>query len=211
MLLVHYVKRSPNMTSTRKLKKKTPLAIGDRVIERVPTGNKKRIGEIIFIIEGKRRKFELIQLNPHDLSPLHRHNNDQLKFFKLREDQCKRLNEFKYREKKTFRIGDVIRHSGHGRVRFGKIVSFVHPEGLYTTSNEKGYNGKDLIECVEINPRKGLMFKRDADGELRRFQVGPHRCKICDILPMDKTGGVRIKNYWDMQKETTNTESYPPF
>ena len=105
MLLVHYVKRSPNMTSTRKLKKKTPLAIGDRVIERVPTGNKKRIGEIIFIIEGKRRKFELIQLNPHDLSPLHRHNNDQLKFFKLREDQCKRLNEFKYREKKTFRIG----------------------------------------------------------------------------------------------------------
>ena len=90
-------------------------------------------------------------------------------------------------------------------------MSFVHPEGLYTTSNEKGYNGKDLIECVEINPRKGLMFKRDADGELRRFQVGPHRCKICDILPMDKTGGVRIKNYWDMQKETTNTESYPPF
>ena len=99
---------------------------------------KKRIGEIIFIIEGKRRKFELIQLNPHDLSPLHRHNNEQLKFFKLREDQCKRINEFKYREKKTFCISDrVIRHAGQGRVRFGKIVSFVHPEGLYTTPNEK--------------------------------------------------------------------------
>ena len=99
------------MKPTRKLKKKTPLEIGDRVIERVSTGKKKRIGEIIFIIEGKRRKFELIQLNPHDLSPLHRHNKEQLKFFKLREDQCKRINEFKYREKKTFCISDVIRHA----------------------------------------------------------------------------------------------------
>jgi hypothetical protein len=198
------------MKSTSKLKKKTPLEIGDRVIERVPTGKRKRIGEIIFVIEGNRRKFELIQLNPHDLTPLHRHNNEQLKFFKLREDQCKRVNEFKYREKKTFCIGDVIRHVGHGRLRFGKIVSFVHPEGLYTTSNEKGYNGKDLIECVEIDPRKGLAVKRDADGEVKRFVVGPHRCKICEVLPMDKNGGVRIKNYWEMQKEPTPTESSPP-
>jgi len=193
------------MTSKRKLKKKTPLTIGDRVIERVPTGKRKRVGEIIFIIEGRKRKFELMQLNPHDLSPLHRHNNEQLKFFRLREDQCKRLNEFKYREKKTFRIGDVIRHAGHGRVRFGKIVSFVHPEGLYTTSNEKGYNGKDFIECVEVAPRNGLTTKLDADGEVKRFVVGPHHCKVCEILPMDKNGGVRVKNYWEMQLETTES------
>ena len=193
------------MTYKRKLKEKTPLTIGDRVIERVPTGKRKRVGEIIFIIEGRRRKFELMQLNPHDLSPLHRHNNEQLKFFRLREDQCKRVNEFKYREKKTFRIGDVIRHAGHGRVRFGKIVSFVHPEGLYTTSNEKGYNGKDFIECVEVAPRNGLTTKLDADGEVKRFVVGPHHCKVCEILPMDKSGGVRIKNYWEMQLEFTES------
>lgn len=193
------------MTSIRKLKKKTPLTIGDRVIERFPTGKRKRIGEIIFVIEGRRRKFELMQLNPHDLSPLHRHNNEQLKFFRLREDQCKRMNEFKYREKKTFCIGDVIRHARHGRVRFGKIVSFVHPEGLYTTSNEKGYNGKDFIECVEVAPRNGLTTKLDADGEVKRFVVGPHNCKICEVLPMDKSGGVRIKNYWEMQLESVES------
>jgi hypothetical protein len=193
------------MISKRKLKKKAPLTIGDRVIERVATSKRKRIGEIIFIIEGRRRKFELIQLNPHDLSPLHRHNNEQLKKFRLREDQCKRVNEFKYREKKTFCIGDVIRHAGHGRVRFGKIVSFVHPEGLYTDSNENGYNGKDLIECVEIDPRKGLTIKLDVDGEVRRFAVGPQRCKVCEVLPMDKNGGIRIKDYWEMQLESTQS------
>jgi len=193
------------MISKRKLKKKAPLTIGDHVIERVATGKRKRIGEIIFIIEGRRRKFELMQLNPHDLSPLHRHNNEQLKFFRLREDQCKRVNEFKYREKKTFCIGDVIRHAGHGRVRFGTIVSFVHPEGLYTDSNENGYNGKDLIECVEIEPRKGLTIKLDADGEVKRFAVGPQRCKVCEVLPMDKNGGIRIKNYWEMQLESAES------
>ena len=175
------------------------------MIERVATGKRKRIGEIIFIIEGRRRKFELMQLNPHDLSPLHRHNNEQLKFFRLREDQCKRVNELKYREKKTFCIGDVIRHAGHGRVRFGTIVSFVHPEGLYTDSNENGYNGKDLIECVEIEPRKGLTIKLDADGEVKRFAVGPQRCKVCEVLPMDKNGGIRIKNYWEMQLESAES------
>ena len=193
------------MITKRKLKKNTPLAIGDRVIERVATGKRKRIGEITFILEGRRRKFELMQLNPHDLSPLLRHNKEQIKFFRLREDQCKRLNEFKYQEKKTFCIGDVIRHAGHGRIRFGNIISFVHPEGLYTDSNEKGYNGKDFIECVEINPRKGLTVKLDADGEVKRFVVGPHHCKICEVLPMDKNGGVRIKNYWEMQLEPSGS------
>jgi hypothetical protein len=193
------------MISKRKLRKKEPLAIGDLVIERVATGKRKRIGEIIFMVEGKRRKLELLQLNHHDLSPLHRHNNEQLKFFRLRENECKRLNQFKYREKKTFRIGDTIRHAGHGRVRFGKIVGFVHPDGLYTDSNENGYNGKDLIECVEIGPRKGLAIKLDADGEVKRFVVGPTLCKVCEVLPMDKNGGVRINNSWEMQREYTES------
>lgn len=182
------------MSTKTNRKKKNSLSVGDRVIERQPQGRKKRIGEILFIIEGRRRKFELLQLNRHDLSPLLRHNNEQLKFFRLREDQCKRLNEFKYREKKTFKIGDIVRHATHGRVRFGKIVSFVHPEGLYTDSIEKGYNGKDFLECVAVEPRKGLSIKTDKEGEIKRFVVGPENCKICEVLPMDKKGGMRIKD-----------------
>lgn len=190
-----------NMTSRKKVRKHKDLEVGDRVIEKFPTSSKKRIGEILFIIDGRRKKFELMQLNRHDLSPLLRQNNEQLKFFRLREDQCKRLNEFKYREKKTFRIGNFIRHTSYGRIRFGRIVSFVHPEGLYTESNEKGYNGKDLIECVEVSPRKGLTIKFDADGEIKRFVIGPSHCKLCEILPMDKSGGYRIKNLAEMKNQ----------
>ena len=196
------------MASKKTVKKHKDLTVGDRVIEKFPTSNKKRIGEILFVIDGKRKKFELLQLNRHDLSPLLRQNNEQLKFFRLREDQCKRLNEFKYREKKTFRIGNFIRHTSHGRIRFGKIVSFVHPEGLYTDSNEKGYNGKDLIECVEVLPGQGLTIKFDASGEIKRFVIGPSHCKLCEILPMDKSGGYRIKNFVEMNNQLSQKMSH---
>ena len=28
---------------------------------------------------------------------------------------------------------------------------FHSSDGLYSTSHEEGYNGKDLLECIEIN------------------------------------------------------------
>lgn len=177
-------------------KKQKVLEIGDRIIEQISTGRKKRIGEIIFVQEGRSRKFELMQLNAHDLSPL-RKSNLELKFFRLAESRCKKLNELKYFKKKTFQIGDIIRHSRHGLVRYGKIISFVHPDGLYTESNEKGYNGKDLIECIAIKGRDGLPRKKDNSGEVVRFTIGPEHLKICDVLPMDQNGGVRIKDFWE--------------
>ena len=48
-----------------------------------------------------------------------------------------------------------------GQIR--KNNQFVHPDGLYTDSNEKGYNGKDLIECVAI--KEGMIAqKKDSSG-----------------------------------------------
>ena len=76
-------------------KKQKLLEIGDRVIERISIGRKKRIGEIIFVQEGRTRKLELMQLNAHDLSPL-RKSNLELKLFRLAESRCKKLNELKY-------------------------------------------------------------------------------------------------------------------
>ena len=57
------------MKSARE-KKYKPFEIGDRVIEIVSRNNKKRIGEVIFIQEGRVRKLELLQLNSRDLSPV---------------------------------------------------------------------------------------------------------------------------------------------
>ena len=83
---------------------------------------------------------------------------------------------------------------------FGTIVGFVHPEGLYSESYEKGYNGKDHLECVEISGRAGLPRKLDPDGNPKIFITEPDKCKHCEILPMDRNGGVRIKNYWEIKK-----------
>jgi hypothetical protein len=193
MVLV-YLHTYTNPLFCRMIRKKNkPFEIGDRIIERIPNGKKKRIGEILFVQEGaKNRKLELLQLNTHDLSPL-RKGNLELKFFRLSEDRCKRLNEWKYLKKPTFQIGDIIKYSKNARIRYGRIICFLNPDGLYSDSNEKGYNGKDLIECVEIKGKIGLPRKLDSSGEVSRFVIGPGHAKICEISPMDDMGGVRFK------------------
>ena len=77
------------------------FSVGDRVVEKIARIRKKRIGEIVFIQDQNRRRLEMMQLNPHDLTPL-RKTNMELKLFRLYEEQCKKLNEWKYNRKKTF-------------------------------------------------------------------------------------------------------------
>ena len=173
--------------------KMKPLDIGDRIIEKFAQGKKKRVGEVIFIQEGNCRKLQLLQLNSHNLKPL-RKGNLELKTFRLPEDRCKKLNEWNYLKRKTFQIGDTIISKRNGKVRYGRIISFVHPDGLYTESNEKGYNGKDLIECIEIKGCDGLPRNMKSNGEVSRFNITPEHAKICTVLPMDDQGGTRIKD-----------------
>ena len=73
------------------------------------------------------------------------------------------------------------------------------------SSLENGYNGKDLLECVEISGRAGLPHKLDSLGQVKRFQADPKHTKLCEVLPMDKNGGVRIKDYWEIKKEAAET------
>jgi hypothetical protein len=180
------------------------LSIGDIVEEVVEGDGAKRIGEVIAFIDGKSKKLQLMQLNPHDLTPFLKGNMDRLKFFTLPLENCKLADLKRVRKADSFRPGDIIRHLRNGRLRFGIIVGFTHPEGLYSDSLENGYNGKDLIECVEISGRSGLPHKLDSTGNVKRFQVGSEHIKICEILPMDKNGGVRIKDYWEIKKEAEN-------
>ena len=64
-------------------KKNKSLQVGDLIIEKSRVGCKKRIGEVVFIREGKMRKIQLIQLNNHDLSPVYNSDESRLKFFTL--------------------------------------------------------------------------------------------------------------------------------
>ena len=180
------------VSPTKHLKKKTLISVGEIVKEIAPANGRIRIGEIILIREGRRRSFELIQLNPHNLEPIRSGNFAHYKRFRLTENRCKLLDKSKFEKKRSFRIGDVICKIYIDHLRYGRIVNFLHPDGLLTSSHEHGYNGKDLLECIEISPRSGLARKTDAEGNAKRFITGPEHCKICKVLPMDKKGGVRI-------------------
>jgi hypothetical protein len=176
-------------------KGKTELEVGDIVIENSNHLRKKRLGEIIFIRSGRKndRKFELIQLNRHDLSPITKYDMSN-KQFSIHESQCERVNLANFERKKSFELGQTICDEHENWSRYGRIVGFVHPDGLYSNSYEKGYNGKDLLECVEISPRNGLPRKTFESGQAKMFCAKPNKAKVCEVLPMDKNGGVRINH-----------------
>ena len=180
--------------------KSLAIEVGDKVIEKNKTRNHKRIGEVLFIRDGRIPKAEILELNRHDLTPKQGTDLQKNKTFSIAISRCKKLNMLRYEEKRKFKIGDVIQRNTSVRIRFGTIVGFVHPEGLYSESYEKGYNGKDHLECVEISGRAGLPRKLDPDGNPKIFITEPDKCKHCEILPMDRNGGVRIKNYWEIKK-----------
>jgi hypothetical protein len=170
--------------------------LGDIVVERNTGSGRKRVGEIVFITEGKRPKLKLLELAPRSLSPKFNGDCSRLKYFSSPREKCRKLLVLNIKKRKVFQLGDVIRHRRYGIFRFGIIVGFHHPDGLYSDSWEKGYNGKDIIECVEITGRSGLPRKRDNEGQIKKFEIGPSHAKLCEVLPMDQNGGVRIKDYF---------------
>ena len=178
-------------------KRNVPLEVGDLIVEKVSNLRNKRIGEIVFIRGNKIKKFEAIQLKKHDLTPMTR-SDFRIKTFTVNEKKCRRLNLFRYYKKKQFEIGDIIRYSKGGRVKFGKIVSFVHPDEIFSESYEKGFNGKDFLECVEISSKSGLCRKIGPEKKPKVFFADHTKCKICEILPIGKDGGLRIKNYTEI-------------
>ena len=111
-------------------KKKTVLSVGEIVEEITPANGRVRIGEIILIREGRRRSFELIQLNPHNLEAIRRGDFAHYKRFRLTENRCKLLDQSKFEKKRSFRIGDVICKVYVDHLRYGRIVNFLHPDGL---------------------------------------------------------------------------------
>ena len=174
-------------------RQKTRLEVGDVVIENSANLQRKRIGEIIFVRSGRKndRKFELIQLSRHDLSPITKYDMSD-KQFSLHESQCEKVNLADFERKKSFELGQTISDEHEHWSRYGRIVGFLHPDGLYSNSYEKGHNGKDLLECVEISPRSGLPRKKLQNGQAKIFCAQPDKARICQVLPMDKNGGVRI-------------------
>ncbi|OUU12066.1 MAG: hypothetical protein CBC00_03090 [Verrucomicrobia bacterium TMED40] len=178
------------MPSTTKKKRKRDIEIGDHVKETVTSKGKKRCGEVLMILQDNPGDptLECVEVHPDELTPLEK-GTDGIRTFKAKRSRLKHYTpRKKLFSKKTFEKGDVVRHKRGGTIRFGKIVCFVHPDGLYSTSHEEGYNGKDLLECVEIDKKPGLMQRIGPDGEPKRFQAQGKDCKIMKVITVDSKG-----------------------
>lgn len=171
-----------------KLDLKNTIEIGSVVKYKCPTTMKVSVGEVVGII-GQNIKYEVI-LYDMRLKPIVS-ADARFKRKTWRADRCKLIDEkFYFTTNRSFELGDVIHKTTNFREKFGVIVGFLHPDGLYTTSYEHGYNGTDLLECVEINKR-GLRRKRDILGKVKRFTTANKNIKICDV-DLWNTSGPKI-------------------
>ncbi|MFL2911860.1 MAG: hypothetical protein ACJZ5X_00190 [Opitutales bacterium] len=176
--------------STKKKKKKKAIEIGDHVKETVSSKGKKRCGEVLMILDDNPGDptMECVEIHPDELVPLEK-GSDGMRSFRTKRSKLKLYTPRKQLfAKKTFEKGDVVRHKRGATIRYGRIVCFVHPDGLYSTSHEEGYNGKDLLECVEINKKPGLLQIIGPDGEPKRFQAQGKDCKIIKVITVDSKG-----------------------
>ncbi len=178
------------MSSISKKKKKKDIEIGDHVKETVASKGKKRCGEVLMILadDPGDPTMECVEVHPDDLTPLEK-GSDGMRTFRAKKSKLKLYTPRKQLfAKKTFEKGDVVRHKRGSTIRYGRIVCFVHPDGLYSTSHEEGYNGKDLLECVEIDKKPGLLQIIGPDGEPKRFQAQGKDCKIIKVITVDSKG-----------------------
>ena len=137
----------------KKKKKKKTIEIGDHVKETVSVkGGKKRCGEILMILQDDPGDptCECMEVNPDDLTPLEK-GSDGIQMFKTKRSKLKHYIPRKQLfTKKTFEKGDVIQHKRGGSFRYGRIVCFVHPDGLYSTSHEEGTTVKIFSNALRL-------------------------------------------------------------
>lgn len=179
-------------------KKKRELEIGDNVKEIVTTrGRKKRIGEIVSILSDNvgDPTIECIEVDPKELTPIEG-TSGQHKTFKAKRSKLKhyipRKSLFK---KETFEIGKCVACKSGSRMRYGRIMGYLNQEeGLYPHSYDAGeYNGHDLLECVQIDPKPGLHRIIEADGTPKKFVGYPDKCKLIKVIDTDSQGNPTTK------------------
>ena len=179
-------------------KTKRELEIGDHVKETSMTRTGcKRVGEIISILSDNVSDptIECILIDQKELTPVEG-GNGEIKRFKAKRSKLKhyipRKNLFK---KETFEVGKCVACKSGGRTRYGRIMGYLNQEeGLYPHSYDKGeYNGHDLLECVQIDPKPGLHRITEADGTPKKFVGYPDKCKLIKVIDVDNQGNPTTK------------------
>lgn len=179
------------MFKSKKKKKKKEIEIGSIIREMVASkGKKRRVGEVLMILmdQPDDPSLECVEVDPEELTTRTK-GSDGMKMFRVKKSRAKHYTpRKKLFKKKTYQKGTVIRQKRGTSIKYGQIICFVHPDGLYSTSHEEGYNGKDFLECVEISPKPGLAQQMQADGEPKRFTANPKQCKIMEVITTNAQG-----------------------
>lgn len=179
-------------------KKKRELEIGDNIKEIKPRkGGKKRFGEILLILDDNKTDpmVECAEIDPKELT-LIEDAFGNLKKFKTRRSNIKHYVPRKTLfRKETFDVGKCVACKSGNRTRYGRIMGYLNQEeGLYPNSyNEGRYNGHDLLQCVQIDPKPGLHRMLESDGSPKIFVGYPDKCKLVQIIDVDSNGNPTTK------------------
>lgn len=169
-----------------KLDRQGVVEVGS-VVKYKDTNRKTKVAEVVAIIgTDQRERYEVICYDMR-LQPIVRANGSYVKKT-LTASRCKLIDkDFKFDTSNNFELGDVVCKQNASSKRFGIIVGFTHPEGLQSTSYENGYNGSDMIECVEIYKR-GLEVKTGTNNKPKRFTSNKDRLVVCEVDLWNRTG-----------------------
>ena len=187
-------------------KKKRELEIGDNIKEIKPRkGGKKRFGEILLILDDSKTDpmVECAEIDPKELT-LIEDAFGNLKKFKTKRSNIKHYVPRKTLfRKETFDVGKCVACKSGNRTRYGRIMGYLNQEeGLYPNSyNEGKYNGHDLLQCVQINPKPGLHRMLESDGSPKIFVGYPDKCKLVQIIDVDSNGNPNLKLRLDIPNE----------
>lgn len=171
-------------------KKLNKLIVGDHIREK-KFKFKRRVGQIIAILEDSKKNptLECILVHRKTLLPIENFYG-QHKVFKIKRDDVKYyVPRHKLFEKKSFEVGNYISYKGKFRIKYGRIICYLNQEeGLYPKSYDlHKHNGKDLLECVEINPNN-LKRIMDEEDHPKIFVADPNNAKIVQTLDRDENG-----------------------
>jgi hypothetical protein len=166
------------------------LSIGDHVREK-SFKFKRRVGQITSILQDSKTNpsLECVLVNPKTLLPIENLFGEH-KVFKIKRDNVKYyVPRQKLFLKKSFEIGGFVSYRGRTRLRYGRIICYLNQEeGLYPHSYDiHKHNGRDLLECVEINPNN-LKRELDSEGHPNIFIADPNKCKVVGVIDKDEHG-----------------------
>jgi hypothetical protein len=171
-------------------RKYTNFEIGDLVKDKFSIMRKRRVGEITSIND---HFFECIQINPKTLEVTFGLQLEP-KRFKVKKDAVKKFTPVKeLLRRNAFDLGTYVeffrkKHPSHKK--YGMIIGYLNEEeGLYPHSYDMGHhNGKDLLECIEVEPRKGLPRILHGNGSPKKFVASADLCKSLMVLDVDENG-----------------------